>query len=222
MDVLNNINLNGNTITSATLNNAVVGTNTTTTAGAIKYNSGSLSYYNGSSWVSVGSGGGGSVDGLFNLSDGNIIYSVQVSPTVATNTITVGSQNTGILTISMTGESGRPMNIPTTYIKTTGDIEVGIGEGPYSGGHLITITHGLGSYNVIAEVWYKPNSKVTSYELYKKAVISAISDNVITVQVGGDGSVDDYSGIYKVLIFRGYEQTISAGNITITSQGSPI
>ena len=40
MDILNNINLNGNTITSATLNNSVIGSNTTTTPGAIKYGSG--------------------------------------------------------------------------------------------------------------------------------------------------------------------------------------
>ena len=215
MNILNDINLNGNKITSATLSNSVIGSNNTTAAGAIKYSSGSLSYYNGSSWVTLGSGGETRVvEGLFNISDGTTTYSVRVTPESASRTVSFTSTNAGCMYISMM-DSGvsRTLTVPTTYIKTTGDINI-LTE--YSDGTLITITHGLATYNVITQVWYRPDDKA-DWEVVGADII-ATSTNVITVRIGGNGI--RYAGLYKVLIFRGYEQTISVGNITTTGQGS--
>lgn len=216
MDVLNNVNLDGNEISSVTLNNAVVGDNSTTTAGAIKYGNGSLSYYNGSSWVTLGSGGEPrEVNGFFNVSDGTSTYAVQVSPGSPTRTVSFTSTTSGLMYVSMMDSSvSRTLVVPTTYLKTTGEINIGT---EYLGGTLITITHNLGTYNIIAQVWYRASDKV-DWEIVE-ADVKATSTNVITVLVGG-ASVTSYSGIYKVLIFRGYEQTISAGNITAVGQGS--
>ena len=211
MDVLNDVNLNGNKLT-----NSVIGSNNTTTAGAIKYNSGSLSYYNGSSWITLGSGGAREVNSFFNISDGTTTYTVQVSPETPSRTVSFTSGVSGVMLVSMIDSSvSRTLTVPTTYIKTTGDIVVGT---EYSGGTLITITHGLGTYNIITQVWYKSDDRASWKTV--SADITASSENVIIVKVGGNGS--DYSGRYKVLIFRGYEQTISAGNISMTGQGSPI
>ena len=198
MDVLNNVNLDGNEISSVTLNNAVVGDNSTTIAGAIKYGNGSLSYYNGSSWVTLGSGGEPrEVNGFFNVSDGTTTYAVQVSPGSPTRTVSFTSTTSGLMYVSMMDSSvSRTLVVPTTYLKTTGEINI---ETEYSGGTLIYVN--LFTDEIV------------------EADVKATSTNVITVLVGGT-SVTSYSGIYKVLIFRGYEQTISAGNITAVGQGS--
>jgi hypothetical protein len=214
MDILNNIDLKGNNITSATLNNSAIGNNTTTTAGAIKYNSGSLSYYNGSSWVTLGSGSGTRVDGYFNVSDGTTTYSVKVTPESASRTISFTSFTEGTMNISMMDSSvSRTLTVPTTYIKTTGEINI-VSE--YSGGTEITITHGLGTYNIITQVWYKSGN---NWEVVN-ADITATSSNVIKVSIGGNNRY--YAGTYKVLIFRGYEQRIDAGNITLNNLGPSI
>lgn len=213
MDILNDINLSGNKLT-----NSVIGSNNTTTAGAIRYSGGYLSYYNGSSWITLGSGGDTrEVSGFFNISDGTTTYTVQVSPETPSRTVNFTSRTDGLMYVSMIDSSvSRTLTIPTTYLKTTGEISIGT---EYSGGTLITITHGLETYNVITQVWYRSNNNRSDWEVIS-ADIKATSENVITVLVGGNSS--SYSGKYKVLVFRGYEQTISAGNITTTGQGSPI
>lgn len=215
MDILNDVNLNGNKITSATLSNSVIGANNTTTAGAIKYSSGSLSYYNGSSWITLGSGGETrEVSGFFNVSDGTTTYTVQVSPDSPTRTVSFTSTTGGLMYVSMMdSDVSRTLSVPVTYIKTTGEININT---EYSGGTLITITHGLATYNVITQVWYRSDDKA-DWEVVGADII-ATSTNVITVRIGGDSR--RYAGLYKVLIFRGYEQTISVGNITTTGQGS--
>lgn len=214
MDILNDVNLNGNKITSATLSNSVIGDNSTTTAGAIKYSSGSLSYYNGSSWITLGSGETREVSGFFNVSDGTTTYTVQVSPGSPTRTVSFTSTTSGLMYVSMMDSgASRTLSVPVTYIKTTGEININT---EYSGGTLIAITHGLATYNVITQVWYKSDDKA-DWEVVGADII-ATSTNVITVRIGGDSR--HYAGLYKVLIFRGYEQTISVGNITTTGQGS--
>lgn len=214
MDILNDINLNGNKITSATLSNSVVGSNNTTTAGAIRYNSGSLSYYNGNSWITIGSSETREVSGLFNISDGTTTYTVQVSPGNPSRTVSFTSTTSGLMYVSVMDSSvSRTLTVPTTYIKTTGEINVAT---EYSGGSTITISHNLATYNIIVQVWYRLDSK-SNWEVVG-ADITATSTNVITVHVGGNSR--SYAGTYKVLIFRGYEQTISSGNITVAGQGS--
>lgn len=216
MDILNDINLNGNKITSATLNNSVVGSNNTTTAGAIKYSGGSISYYNGSTWVTLGSGGNTTANSFFNVSDGTYTYTVTVTPDNPSRTVSFTSGVSGVMLISMMDQSvSKTLTVPTTYIKVTGDIVI---NQEYSGGHNITITHNLNTYNVIVQVWYK-DPKSTIFELVD-ADINTPTVNTITVGIGKSTNV--YSGTYKVVIFRGYEQLISSGNITIQGMGTAV
>ena len=68
MDIFSNLNLNRNTIDKATLTRAVLGNTSEDIAGGIRYN-GTLQYYDGSIWQSVGIGTPtiNNVNGLFKI-----------------------------------------------------------------------------------------------------------------------------------------------------------
>ncbi len=222
MEIFDSIDLKGNNLDSSVLNNSVVGSNSLTTAGAIKYSEGKIQYYDGSGWKSLvtidGGGGSQTVDGYFNLSDGNTTYTVTVSPTTASKTLTFSSSTNGTMNISMPSGNNNPnyeISIPTTYVRVTEDIVI---SQQFTGGHTISITHGLGTKNVIVQVWYRINNG-TDYELVE-ADVKAKTNDVVVVNVNGV----DYAGRYKIVILRGYEQTITfaSGDIVSTGQGSPI
>jgi len=211
MDILNELKLNDNSIDSAVLNNSVIGSNSKTTAGAIKYDSGDskLKYYNGSKWVEIGDGGGGTTEvaGTFNVYTGSTFSGnhavVNVNSQGTSNNIRILGNGKGSISFSGQGTSNTEVSADVVKILYT---DITVPATPSAGLDYI-ITHNLGTRNILVNTYFSGYKDSTLLNpMLTQCDVELYSINQIVVKLRGNIP----AGVLKVVIYGGAQTEITA------------
>jgi hypothetical protein len=215
MEFLSNINLNDNILDSALLNNAVVGSSSKSTGGAIKYSSGSLYYHNGENWVALSTTSGTPqvIAGTFNIytSGSGTSYTgnhavVDVQSTGSTNNVRILGNGKGQISFSGQGTGNAEVNATVVKVLYT-NIDV---PSTASGGRTYVFTHNLGTRNLLINTYfaaYKEGSGNPGiYYNYMACQCDIELDTIDTFVVHLNGTIP--AGMLKIVVYGGAETAI--------------
>ena len=225
MDIFSNLNLNRNTIQNATLTGAVLGNNTETIEGGIKYSGGTLQYYDGSHWQAVGTGTPtiNNVNGLFKIYTGstypspqntsNIVpvnakYNGTNSSTNSGDRLQINGDGKGKLSLSSTIPSGSTAS--GTYSINTDIVQILYAniyvENPVNTSTNYILDHPFDSDNLLINTYFAGEKESSVYGLFRLiqcdvTIEKSTTGNNFKVIINVDRIPE--AGVLKVVVYGG-------------------